>query len=124
MSATNVDVKAVSPVITREVIEGLNSEHRKSLKHTEVVEKMVLPSKEDIESEKKHLDFVNGLESFDKNKLKPATTQEKIVLPDKESKKKTLCLFLLAFEDYCIYPYFFLFKAIETEKKQKLESEI
>lgn len=69
-----------------------------ALKHVEVPDKAVLPSKEDIETEKKHLNLVNGVESFDKNKLKRTVTQEKSILPDKEE--------------------------IEREKKNKAESEI
>lgn len=66
------------------IIEDLAKFETNGLKHVQVAEKINLPSKEDIESEKKHISLVNGVESFDKNKLKPTITQEKIVLPDKE----------------------------------------
>jgi len=56
-----------------------------TLKHVEPPEeKIVLPTAQDIESEKQHITFVNGVESFDKKQLKPTVTQEKFVLPDKE----------------------------------------
>jgi hypothetical protein len=82
-----VEIQTVEEVkIPTDVIEQLEKFEPENLKHTDVQEKIVLPSKEDIETEKKHLDLVTGLETFDKNKLKPTKTEEKIVLPDRESK--------------------------------------
>ena len=83
---TATSVQEPIPAVPVAIIEDLANFEAKNLKHTDMQEKNVLPSKEDIESEKKHISLVTGLETFDKNKLKPTTTQEKIVLPDKESK--------------------------------------
>lgn len=68
------------------IIEDLAKFETNALKHVQVSEKVNLPSKEDIESEKQHISLVNGVETFDKNKLKPTITHEKIILPDKEGK--------------------------------------
>ena len=68
-------------VITEDLVKIGTS----TLKHVEPpAEKIVLPTAEDIESEKQHITFVNGVESFDKNKLKPTVTKEKFILPDQE----------------------------------------
>lgn len=89
------------PSVNQAIIEGVANFETNVLKHVEVAEKVLLPSKEDIENEKILISFAgvaSSLGSFDKNKLKPTVTQEKIILPDKE--------------------------AIEYEKKNKVESEI
>ena len=86
-SVVEVNEEVKSPV-NPAIIEEVNQFDSKNLKHADVNEKVILPTKEVIEQEKKHLDLVNGLENFDKNKLRPATTQEKIVLPDRESKQQ------------------------------------
>jgi hypothetical protein len=80
MSETDCKVRA-NPGL----IDGVAKFETSSLKRVKApAEKVVLPSKEDIECEKQHLNFVTGVETFDKNKLKPTVTQEKVVLPDKE----------------------------------------
>lgn len=79
--------EVVERPVNHAVVEGLAQFAPSALKHVDAVpEKVVLPSKEDIETEKKHIEFVNGVEGFDKNKLKRTVTNEKVVLPDKESK--------------------------------------
>ncbi|CAF0779265.1 unnamed protein product [Brachionus calyciflorus] len=82
----------VKPSVANPIVEDLAKFETNVLKHVEVAEKVNLPSKEDIENEKKHISLVNGVEQFDKNKLKPTVTQEKIVLPDRddiENEKKS-----------------------------------
>jgi hypothetical protein len=75
------------PQVNQAVVEGLAKFGQTSLKHVPPpAEKVVLPSKEDIESEKQHFSLVQGVEGFDKNKLKPTVTQEKLILPDKDGK--------------------------------------
>jgi hypothetical protein len=71
------------PSVNQGIIEGVEKFETSVLKHVDLPEKVVLPSKEDIETEKKHLEFVNGVEGFDKNKLKRTVTEEKVILPNK-----------------------------------------
>lgn len=80
MSSESSEVNKPSQALIEDVEKFTTS----ALKHVEVAEKARLPSTEDIETEKKHINLVTGVETFDKNKLKPTVTQEKIVLPDKE----------------------------------------
>merc|ERR1711976_732559 len=62
--------------------EQLLGEH--NLKHTEAAEKNVLPSAEDVKSEKNHLNILTGIEAFKCDNLKHTETQEKIILPGAE----------------------------------------
>lgn len=55
------------------------------LHHVEVQEKIVLPTKEDMEAEKAHEQFKEAVEKFDKGKvLRQVSTEEKQVLPTQE----------------------------------------
>lgn len=73
------------PAVPDAVIEDLNKFQPRNLKHVVCVERKSLPSLEDIEIEKKRIDFVTNVETFDKNQLKPTKTAEKVVLPDRET---------------------------------------
>lgn len=72
------------PKVADEIQQELASFNASSLKHTETQEKVTLPSKEDIESEKEHKQMIQGIESFDPSKLKHAETSVKNPLPTKE----------------------------------------
>ncbi len=48
-----------------------------ALKHVEINQAQVLPSKEDIQQEKTHLELTHDVETFDKSQLKPTETTEK-----------------------------------------------
>jgi len=62
-------------------IESFSSD---KLKHTETTEKAALPTKEDIEGEKKEQDLRKSVECFDSSKLKNCETVVKNPLPTKE----------------------------------------
>ena len=71
------------PKIASDLKSELEQEHE--LNHAETVEKVVLPSKEDVAVEKTHQELVKGIETFDPNEsLKHAETVEKNALPTKE----------------------------------------
>ena len=61
-------------------LEGFNPD---KLKNADTQEKIVLPTAEDVATEKTQQTLIAGIEKFDTSKLKHAETQEKIVLPDK-----------------------------------------
>ena len=54
-------------------ITGFNSE---SLKHTETVEKVVLPGENEIKTEKTIQGVLNGVKGFESEKLKTVKTRE------------------------------------------------
>merc|ERR1712130_768268 len=56
----------------------------RNLKKTEAAEKNVLPSAEDVKSEKNHQNILTGIEAFKSDNLKHTETQEKIILPGAE----------------------------------------
>lgn len=58
---------------------GMQTEvaQRAGLKHVETQEKNVLPSKEDLEEERKHEDFKRGIQEFDKSQLEHVEAEEK-----------------------------------------------
>jgi len=62
-------------------LEGFSTD---KLKHAETTEKTSLPSKEDIEGEKKEQDLRKSVEGFDASKLKNCETVVKNPLPTKE----------------------------------------
>jgi len=71
------------PKIASDLKSELEQEH--ALSPVETVEKVVLPSKEDVATEKTHQELVKGIETFDPNEsLKHAETVEKVVLPTAE----------------------------------------
>jgi hypothetical protein len=55
-----------------------------NLKQVKTEEKIVLPDKEVIQTEKVKQNMLEGIESFDASKLKHTETQEKNPLPTKE----------------------------------------
>nr|XP_040574819.1 CDK5 regulatory subunit-associated protein 2-like isoform X1 [Lepeophtheirus salmonis] len=55
---------------------------KSNLKHSEVDEKSVLPSVEDIQSERLRNNFTHDVESFEKSSLKSTPVNEKNLLPD------------------------------------------
>merc|ERR1712241_890996 len=56
----------------------------RKLRPTEAAEKNVLPSAEDVQTEKKHQSILNGIEAFSSDQLRHAETKEKISLPGAE----------------------------------------
>jgi hypothetical protein len=72
---------------------GMQTEvaQRAGLKHVETTEKNVLPSKEDMEEEKKHENLKKGIQEFDKNhQLRHVEAEEKSGGREGENKKKFL----------------------------------
>lgn len=57
------------------------------LKPTDSVEKNVLPSAEDLKTEKTHQGILTGIAGFQSESLKPTETKEKVVLPSHEEIK-------------------------------------
>ncbi|KAF0311058.1 Thymosin beta [Amphibalanus amphitrite] len=76
-SPTLKDLPKVAPNVKSE-LEGFTPD---KLKHTETQEKVVLPTKEDVEQEKQHNALLEGVEKFDAERLKKTETQEKNRLP-------------------------------------------
>ncbi|KAH8025737.1 hypothetical protein HPB51_011068 [Rhipicephalus microplus] len=70
--------------VADEIQQELASFNASSLKHTETQEKVLLPSKEDVQQEKIHNSLLEGVEQFEKTSMKHAHTQEKVCLPKKE----------------------------------------
>merc|ERR1712045_663303 len=56
----------------------------RNLRPTEATEKNVLPTAEDVKSEKSHRNILSGIEAFKSDGLKHAETKEKLVLPGAE----------------------------------------
>ncbi|KAL3101876.1 hypothetical protein niasHS_003285 [Heterodera schachtii] len=54
---------------------------RAGLKHVTTLEKNVLPTKEDLEEERKHESFKKGIQNFDALKLRHVETEDKCMLP-------------------------------------------
>ncbi|KAL3106180.1 hypothetical protein niasHT_016867 [Heterodera trifolii] len=54
---------------------------RAGLKHVTTLEKNVLPTKEDLEEERKHESFKKGIHNFDAHKLRHVETEDKCMLP-------------------------------------------
>ncbi|PAV85242.1 hypothetical protein WR25_00999 [Diploscapter pachys] len=65
---------------------------RVELKKVETQEKQILPTKEDIQTEKQHKELTDKIEEFNTSDLKHAETQEKQILPTQEdiSREKTI----------------------------------
>jgi len=68
------------PKVPTELAEGVTNFDASTLKHTETVEKHVMPSAEVISQEK----TIHEIGEFDKNQLKRTSTTEKNTLPTKE----------------------------------------
>ncbi|XP_075736695.1 thymosin beta cib isoform X3 [Rhipicephalus microplus] len=83
-SSRSSESSGQNPRVADEIQQELASFNASSLKHTETQEKVLLPSKEDIESEKEHKQMIEGIETFDPSKLKHAETSVKNPLPTKE----------------------------------------
>ncbi|KXJ69699.1 hypothetical protein RP20_CCG026072 [Aedes albopictus] len=80
-TATSVkDYKKVG-VDLKTQLESFNTEN---LSKADTQEKIVLPTAEDVQTEKSQKSLFAGIESFDATKLKHAETCEKNPLPDKE----------------------------------------
>ncbi|CAB4069498.1 unnamed protein product [Lepeophtheirus salmonis] len=63
---------------------------KSNLKHSEVDEKSVLPSVEDIQSERLRNNFTHDVESFEKSSLKSTPVNEKNLLPDSNDIQKPI----------------------------------
>ncbi|CAD6187414.1 unnamed protein product [Caenorhabditis auriculariae] len=74
------------PKLPEEISDSLISKG-KELRKVETSEKNVLPTKEDVEEEKKHVEMITGIEKFDNSQLKTIETAEKVVLPTSEDIK-------------------------------------
>ncbi|KAG7160122.1 Thymosin beta-like 1 [Homarus americanus] len=59
------------------------------LKKIDTEEKVTLPTKDDVEQEKQHLELVDNIKQFRSDKLKRTSTSEKIVLPTPEGMVST-----------------------------------
>uniref|UniRef100_A0AC34QTA2 Uncharacterized protein n=1 Tax=Panagrolaimus sp. JU765 TaxID=591449 RepID=A0AC34QTA2_9BILA len=70
---------AEMPKLDDDVQSELIKQH--NLNHVEVVEKIKLPTKEDVENERQHVKLVQGIENFKPNTLRQVSTEEKNVLP-------------------------------------------
>ncbi len=68
------------------LLQGVEGFDTTNLKHTDTVEKVVLPDKDVIESEKTQQAILKGVEGFDPKNLKHAETKESNSLPTKEGK--------------------------------------
>ena len=66
-------------LIANTLKEQLLADHK--LKPTESGEKNILPSAEDVRTEKNHQNILTGIEAFNSEALKQTETQEKLVLP-------------------------------------------
>jgi hypothetical protein len=67
------------------LIDELQNFEPAALKHAEVQDKSVLPTKEDIDTERRVKGVLEGVESFNKTQLRQVSTDEKQVIPDKET---------------------------------------
>ncbi|XP_064481410.1 thymosin beta-like isoform X2 [Ornithodoros turicata] len=72
------------PKVANEIQQELTNFKQVTLKHTETQEKVVLPSKEDVQQEKIHNTLLHGVEHFEKQNLNHAETQEKVCLPNQQ----------------------------------------
>ncbi|KAH9394730.1 hypothetical protein TYRP_004787 [Tyrophagus putrescentiae] len=70
------------PRIADTLKSELVGEHK--LKHTVTEEKVVLPSKTEIDQEKGQQELLKSIETFSPEKLNPTSTEEKNPLPTKE----------------------------------------
>jgi len=70
------------PRLANPLARELQQEHQ--LRKTETEEKIVLPTKEEIESERKEKSLLSEIESFSPTVLQKADTREKNPLPTKE----------------------------------------
>lgn len=73
------------PKVPVEIKDELANFTPDKLRNCVTQEKIVLPSKEDVATEKTHQGLIQGVEGFDQAQLKHAETQEKNVLPTKEN---------------------------------------
>ncbi|XP_075736693.1 thymosin beta cib isoform X2 [Rhipicephalus microplus] len=83
-SSRSSESSGQNPRVADEIQQELASFNASSLKHTETQEKVLLPSKEDVQQEKIHNSLLEGVEQFEKTSMKHAHTQEKVCLPKKE----------------------------------------
>ncbi|XP_042865184.1 uncharacterized protein LOC122248830 isoform X13 [Penaeus japonicus] len=74
------DLPKVDPTLKGQ-LEGFSAVN---LKKIETEEKIHLPNKEDIETERTHQSLFQGVTGFDKTSMRHAETQEKVTLPAKE----------------------------------------
>jgi len=77
-SPTKEELPKIASTLKNELV----AEH--NLKHADTQEKVVLPSKEEIDLERGQQQLRNSIESFEACNLKHAQTQEKNPLPTKE----------------------------------------
>uniref|UniRef100_A0A0K0EQS8 Thymosin beta n=1 Tax=Strongyloides stercoralis TaxID=6248 RepID=A0A0K0EQS8_STRER len=75
MTSTYKDSPKLPVDITNDLLHG------RELKHVSTEEKIVLPTADDVKTEKQHEQFVNGIEKFPKNQLHKVETADKTVLP-------------------------------------------
>jgi len=72
------------PKVEPDLKSELENYKHDGLNKVEVVEKVVLPDQEDIQTEKTQQAILKGVECFDKTELKHTDTEVKVVLPDQE----------------------------------------
>lgn len=74
------DVKVSElPKLDGSVQNELIKQH--ALNHVECIEKNVLPTKEDVENERQHVQLKQGIENFQSTTLRQVSTEEKVILP-------------------------------------------
>lgn len=73
----------MSDVAVPKLDEHVQSEILKqhNLNHVDTVEKNCLPTKEDVATERKHVELKQGIENFKAENLRQVSTEEKNVLP-------------------------------------------
>ncbi|KAG8182154.1 hypothetical protein JTE90_014563 [Oedothorax gibbosus] len=70
------------PKVPAPLKDELSQFDSSKMKHAETNEKNVLPSKDDVQQEKRHNSILNSVEGFERSQLNPTETQEKMVLPN------------------------------------------
>ena len=85
----------------QQVLDGVSTFDKESLKVSELEEKSILPDAETIESEKSHLSHLKNIDQFDVSALNPVRTAEPLTGPEvskQESLRSNITEQLVAFD--------------------------
>ena len=85
----------------QQVLDGVSTFDKESLKVSELEEKSILPDAETIESEKSHLSHLKNIDQFDVSALNPVRTAEPFTGPEvskQESLRSNITDQLVAFD--------------------------
>ena len=84
--ACSVDAPSLKdlPKVATDLKSQLEGFNQSCLRDVDTNEKIVLPSAEDVATEKTQKSLFDGIEKFDATRLKHTETQEKNPLPDKD----------------------------------------